>query len=321
MQWDIYIKGFRAFLQVERSMSTNTIEAYCSDIEKLAKYASNTAVGLLPADIKLEHLQDFIKTLANIGIEASSQSRILSGIRSFYRYLVIENIIQNDPTQLLEMPKIGRKLPEVLTREEIEMMIAAIDLSHPLGERNKAIIEILYGCGLRVSELTDLLLTNLYMNDGFIIVIGKGNKQRIIPIGERVSNQILRYITFTRINLKIKKEYENVVFLNRNGRKLTRMMIFNIVNDLADKAGIKKTISPHTFRHSFATHLVENGADLRAVQDMLGHAFITTTEIYTHIDREFLRENILKYHPLNKYRIDQIAALPLSDIRNNKSER
>jgi integrase/recombinase XerD len=301
MQWDIYIKGFKAFLQVERSMSRNTIDAYCSDIEKLARFALTSPGGLLPADVQLSHLQEFIKTLATLGIEASSQSRILSGIRSFFRYLVIENIIKNDPTQLLEMPKIGRKLPQVLTREEIEMMVASIDLSHPLGERNKAIIETLYGCGLRVSELTDLLLTNLYMDDGFVIIIGKGNKQRIIPIGERVAGQIARYVKFSRSHLKIKKDSENIVFLNQYGHKLTRAMIFEIVKRQGHMAGIKKIISPHTFRHSFATHLVENGADLRAVQDMLGHAFITTTEIYTHIDREFLRENILKYHPLNKH--------------------
>lgn len=316
MQWEIYIKGFRAFLQVERSMSANTIDAYCSDIEKFANYASSAPLSIIPSDVKLEHLQEFVKTLAVLGIEASSQSRILSGIRSFYRYLVIENIIKNDPTQLLEMPKIGRKLPQVLTREEIEMMISSIDLSHPLGERNKAIIETLYGCGLRVSELTDLSLTNLYPDEGFIIIIGKGNKQRIIPIGDRVSSQITRYIKYTRSHLTIKKECENVVFLSRSGRKLTRMMILNIVKEFAIKAGIKKNISPHTFRHSFATHLVENGADLRAVQDMLGHAFITTTEIYTHIDREFLRKNILKYHPLNKYSIDQIAVLPTESLLN-----
>jgi len=281
-------------------MSANTIEAYCSDVEKFALYVSSIPGELKPGDIKLNHLQNFVKDLASVDIEASSQSRIVSGIRSFYRYLTTENIIKEDPTELLELPKIGRKLPQVLTQQEIEMMIASIDLSHPLGERNKAIIEILYGCGLRVSELTDLKLTDLFPDEGYVIIIGKGNKQRIVPIGPKVIDQILRYKNHVRVHLPIKYGQENFLFLNQNGRKLTRAMIFTIIRRIAELAGIKKVISPHTFRHSFATHLVENGADLRAVQDMLGHAFITTTEIYTHIDREYLRENILKYHPLNK---------------------
>jgi len=300
MQWELFIKGFRAWLQVERSLSSNTIEAYCSDIDKLSGYISSQHINVLPGDVKLAHLQDFVKALASIDIEASSQSRIISGIRSFYRYLIMENIIKDDPTQLLEMPKIGRKLPEVLSQQEIEKMINVIDLSDPLGERNKAIIETLYGCGLRVSELTELKLTNLFIDDGYVIIIGKGNKQRLVPIGPRVTQQILRYKDNIRVHLPIKHGHENVLFLNHYGRKLTRAMIFEIVKKTGRLAGITKTISPHTFRHSFATHLVENGADLRAVQDMLGHAFITTTEIYTHIDREYLRDNILKYHPLNK---------------------
>lgn len=301
MQWTLFIKGFRAWLQVERSLSSNTIEAYCSDIEKLARYISAMPGDYKPADLKLQHLQDFVKALASVDIEASSQSRILSGIRSFYKYLLLENEIKYDPTELLVMPKIGRKLPEVLSQQEIEMMISAIDLSHPLGERNKAIIETLYGCGLRVSELTDLKLTNLFPDEGYIIIIGKGNKQRLVPIGPKVIKQILNYMDRVRTHMPIKIGQENYLFLNQNGRKLTRAMIFTIVKRLGVQAGITKTISPHTFRHSFATHLVENGADLRAVQDMLGHAFITTTEIYTHIDREYLRDNILRFHPLNKY--------------------
>lgn len=299
MQWALYIKGFRAWLQVERSMSFNTIEAYCSDIEKLSRYIQ-TSGDILPGELTLAHLQDFVKALASISIEASSQSRILSGIRSFYRYLMLENIIMVDPTELLEMPKIGRKLPEVLSQEEIEKMIVSIDLSNPQGERNKAILEVLYGCGLRVSELTELRLTNLFLDEGYIIIIGKGNKQRLVPIGPKVAKQIQLYKDHVRIHLPIKRGHENILFLNHYGRKLTRAMIFVIVKRTGELAGITKTISPHTFRHSFATHLVENGADLRAVQDMLGHAFITTTEIYTHIDREYLRENILKFHPLNK---------------------
>ncbi len=299
MQWVVFIKGFRAWLQVERSMSFNTIEAYCRDIEKLSRYTQANG-DLSPGELTLAHLQDFVKALVSINIEASSQSRILSGIRSFYRYLLLENIIRIDPTELLEMPKIGRKLPEVLSQEEIEMMIASIDLSNPQGERNKTILEVLYGCGLRVSELTELKLTNLFLDEGYIIIIGKGNKQRLVPIGPKVISQIKLYKDHVRIHLPIKRGHENVLFLNHYGRKLTRAMIFVIVKRTGEMAGITKVISPHTFRHSFATHLVENGADLRAVQDMLGHAFITTTEIYTHIDREYLRENILKFHPLNK---------------------
>lgn len=302
MQWTIFIKGFRAWLQVERSLSSNTIEAYCRDIEKLAGYVATMPGDLKPGDLNLQHLQDFVKTLASMDIEASSQSRIISGIRSFYKYLLLENEIKIDPTELLDMPKIGRKLPQVLSQQEIEMMLSAIDLSHPLGERNKAIIETLYGCGLRVSELTDLKLTNLFPEEGYIVIIGKGNKQRIVPIGPKVMNQILRYKEHVRNHLPVKNGQENYLYLNQNGKKLTRAMIFTIIKRLGALAGITKTISPHTFRHSFATHLVENGADLRAVQDMLGHAFITTTEIYTHIDREFLRDNILRFHPLNKFK-------------------
>ena len=300
MQWEVYIKGFKAYIQIERSLSPNTIKAYCRDIEKLAHFLSSVPGEIQPNQVKLTHLQKFVKTLSSLKIEASSQSRIISGIRSFFRYLVIENEIRDDPTQLLDMPKIGRKLPEVLSRKEIEKMIASIDLSNPLGERNKTILEVLYGCGLRVSELTNMKLNNLYLDDGYIIIIGKGNKQRLIPIGPKVSEQILRYKNHVRINLDIKPGHENYLFLNHYGRKLTRDMICKIIKNIGYQAGITKTISPHTFRHSFATILVENGADLRAVQDMLGHACITTTEIYTHIDREFLRENILKYHPLNK---------------------
>lgn len=296
MQWELYIKGFRAWLQVERSMSVNTIESYCSDVEKCAIFMGTT----LPGDVRLSNLQEFVKALASIGMEASSQSRIISGVRSFYKYLILEQVVKDDPTELLDMPRIGRKLPEVLTWLEIESMIMVIDLSDPLGERNKAIIETLYGCGLRVSELTDLKLNSLYPEEGYIIVVGKGNKQRIVPIATRVLDQIYRYKDHVRVHLPIKHGHENFLFLNHYGRKLTRVMIFHIIKKTASAAGIKKTISPHTFRHSFATHLVENGADLRAVQDMLGHAVITTTEIYTHIDREYLRKNILKYHPLNQ---------------------
>lgn len=300
MKWELLIKGFKAWLQVERSYSVNTIKAYCRDIIKLENYSSNHWNGLLPELLTLNHIKEFIKTLSSLEIEASSQSRIISGIRSFYRYLILENIIENDPTELLELPKIGKKLPSVLSIEEIDKMIDVIDLSNPLGERNKTIIETLYGCGLRVSELTNLKLTNLFLEDGYVIITGKGNKQRLVPIGPKVSHQIINYRDHVRVHVNIKTGNENILFLNQLGAKLTRAMIFEIVKRTASEAGIKKVVSPHTFRHSFATHLVENGADLRAVQDMLGHAFITTTEIYTHIDREYLRKNILKYHPLNQ---------------------
>lgn len=270
------------------------------DIIKLADFINANSKNILPADIKLGHLQEFVKALSSVDIEASSQSRIISGIRAFYKYLVIENLISEDPTELLEMPKIGRKLPQVLSKEEIEKMIDVIDLSHPLGERNKAIIETLYGCGLRVSELTNMKLNDLFPEEGYLIIVGKGNKQRLVPVSPKVLEQISRYKNHVRVHFPIKHGHENFLFLNQNGRRLTRAMIFTIIKRTGDMAGIKKTISPHTFRHSFATHLVENGADLRAVQDMLGHAFITTTEIYTHIDREYLRDNILRFHPLNK---------------------
>jgi integrase/recombinase XerD len=301
MQWEVFIKGFRAWLQVERSMSVNTIESYCSDVEKCASFMGE----ILPSDVKLVNLREFVKALASIGMETSSQARIISGIRSFYKYLILEGVVKEDPTELFEMPRIGRKLPEVLSRMEIEQMISVIDLSDPLGERNKAIIETLYACGLRVSELIDLKLNDLIPEEGYIIVTGKGNKQRIVPIAKVVIDQIFRYKEQVRVHLPINHGHENVLFLNRRGRKLTRVMIFHIIKQTAELAGIKKTISPHTFRHSFATHLVENGADLRAVQDMLGHAVITTTEIYTHIDREFLRQNILRYHPLNNKKLLQ----------------
>lgn len=298
MQWDLYIKSFRAWLQVERSMSSNTVDAYCRDIQKLADFLESSN-KLLPANVQLINLQEFVKTLSSLEIEATSQARIISGIKSFFRFLVVENVISTDPTELLEVPKKGRKLPDILAREEIESMIRMIDLSDPLGERNKAIIETLYGCGLRVSELVNLSMNNLYQDEGYLIIIGKGNKQRMVPIGPVIKEQIIRYRDYIRVKMPVKPGFENTLFLNRRGRKLTRAMVFEIVKRLAEAAGIHKTISPHTFRHSFATHLVENGADLRAVQEMLGHSVITTTEIYTHLDREFLRRNILSHHPLN----------------------
>ncbi len=297
MQWQILIKGFRAYLQVERSMSVNTVDSYLRDITKLADYLGPENKNIQPTEVHLKDLQEFVNVLTEIGIAASSQSRIISGIRSFYLFLLLENEIKSDPTELLEMPRKGRKLPDVLTIMEVELILSIIDLSKPNGERNKAIIETLYGCGLRVSELVNLKLSNLHFDDGFIMVTGKGDKQRIVPVGSSAVRQIEQYVTFVRNTHKIMRESEDVLFLNQRGHKLTRAMIFEIVKKFTVLAGITKNVSPHTLRHSFATHLVENGADLRAVQEMLGHASITTTEIYTHLDREFLRANILQFHP------------------------
>lgn len=297
MHWQIYIHGYKAYLQVERSMPANTVDAYCRDISKLVAYFNAGNQEIKPSQVQLKDLQLFVNTLADIGIAASSQSRIISGIRSFFSYLLIENEVLTDPTELLAMPRIGRKLPDVLTIDEMELLIQTIDLSNPNGERNKAILETLYGCGLRVSELINLKISDLFFLDGFIKVTGKGDKQRIVPIGNKASAQIERYMTYVRRTGKIQKGQEDFLFLNARGAKLTRAMIFEIVKKAIAGTGIKKNISPHSLRHSFATHLVENGADLRAVQEMLGHASITTTEIYTHLDREYLRTNILKYHP------------------------
>jgi len=297
MEWDIYIKGYRAYMQVERSMPANTVSAYLRDVEKLAGFLNTGQRVVQPSCVRPEHLQEFISTIAGIGVAASSQARIISGIRSFFKYLLLENEIRNDPTELVEMPRIGRKLPEVLTKDEVERLLGIVDLSTPTGERNKAIVEVLYGCGLRVSELINLRIADLHYEEYYLTVTGKGDKQRIVPLGNAASLQLSRYIREVRIHQNIKKGQEQYIFLNKSGSRLTRAMIFHIIKKLAGVAGIKKSISPHTFRHSFATHLVENGADLRAVQEMLGHASITTTEIYTHIDREYLRQNILKYHP------------------------
>ena len=293
-------RGFKMYLQLERSMAANTIEAYLNDLEKLQQFANVNFPGKELQTLELKDLKKFILWLAELGVSASSQSRIISGIRSFYSYLVIEQNCQNDPSTLLELPKIGRKLPEILHIHEIESMFSLIDMSKPEGERNKAILEVLYGCGLRVSELISLKLTNLHFNDGFIDVTGKGNKQRLVPIGEPAQKQIKQYLEKIRVHIPIKKGNENFIFLNRRGTRLSRVMVFMIIKDLTEKAGIKKNISPHTFRHSFATHLIEGGADLRVVQEMLGHESITTTEIYTHLDRHYLRENLLSFHPRNK---------------------
>ena len=300
MNWEIAIKGFGHYMKLERSMSPNSIDAYIRDIQKLASFANGIEITN-PILVQHKVLLEFIKAITDLGYNARSQARIISGIRAFYKYLILEDVMDNDPTEILEGPRIPRKIPSVLSYEEIVAIIEAIDHSAPHGHRNRAIIETLYACGLRVSELVNLTLSNLYVDIGFIKVIGKNNKERIVPIGPAAIKYIDLYIQHERQHLKfIDPEHRDFVFLNRRGRQLTRVMIFTIIKNLKTKAGIEKPVSPHTFRHSFATHLVEGGADLRAVQDMLGHESITTTEIYTHVDRSFLRETLLKFHPLEQ---------------------
>jgi integrase/recombinase XerD len=295
LSWNQAIKDFETYLRLEKSLSENSIEAYCDDVQKLEKFISEEAQAKSPDTVSYADLKDFIVWFGRGNSNARTQSRTISGIRAFFRFLLIEGEIEENPASLLESPKIGLKLPEVLSVEEIDRVIGAIDLSKPEGHRNKAIIETLYGCGLRVSELVNLRLTDIHTGEGFVSVTGKGNKQRLVPIGRRALREIENYLP-GRNSLTVIYD-QNIVFLNRRGRRLSRAMVFTIIKDLAVKAGIKKRISPHTFRHSFATHLVEGGADLRAVQEMLGHESILTTEIYTHIDRSFLRDTLMMFHP------------------------
>jgi integrase/recombinase XerD len=295
--WEPYKKGFKAYLQLERSLSENSIEAYLNDIEKLTTYLQLEGQLKNPSDLKLPDLQKFVQWVAELGMTSTSQARIISGIRTFYKYCLLEDISTVDPTTLLEAPKLKRTLPDVLSFDEIENIISQIDVSTAEGTRNKAILETMYSCGLRVSELVNLKLSQLYLDVGFVRVIGKGNKERLVPIGSSAIKYINIYRSTIRVHQPIQPGEEDILFLNRRGKRLTRVMIFLIIKDLVKKAEIKKNISPHTFRHSFATHLVEGGADLRAVQEMLGHESITTTEIYTHLDREFLRKTLEKFHP------------------------
>ncbi len=295
--WETYKKGFRAYLQLEKSLADNSVEAYGRDLELFTSFLLDKKVLKEPSAISLKDLQAFLKWISELGLSASSQSRIISGIRSFYKYCALEQISKSDPTTLLELPRKKRSLPDTLNFTEIESMINAIDLSKPGGGRNKAILETMYSCGLRVSEVVNLKISQLYLDIGFIRVIGKGDKERLVPVGRSAAKYINIYKDRIRVHIPVKKGCEDVLFLNQRGGKLSRVMIFYIIRDLALKAGIKKTVSPHTFRHSFATHLVEGGADLRAVQEMLGHASITTTEIYTHLDREFLKKTLEEFHP------------------------
>lgn len=297
MDWKTAGRGFRTYLKLERSLSPNSIEAYENDLSKLQAFLEVHEIVISPLQVKQEHLRSMLQWCAKLGMQARSQARLISGLRAFFRYLLLENLIQEDPAENLDTPRLGRKLPVTLDVEEIDRMIAAIDLSKPEGERNKVILETLFSCGLRVSELVGLKISDLHPQAGILKVTGKGNKERLVPLPGSLSRMIENYLRLIRSQVPLKNGEEDIVFLNRNGRRLTRVMVFIIVKDLAARAGIRKKISPHTFRHSFATSLVEGGADLRAVQEMLGHESITTTEIYTHLDRDYLRQVIRDFHP------------------------
>lgn len=293
--WNSYITGFKSYLKLERSLSQNTVDNYLRDVEKLESYCDAS-----PISLTTDQISSFVQSLAEIGMSAHSQARILSGIKAFFKFLIMEDYISHNPAELVEGPKLGRKLPDTLSIEEIDQLVGAIDLSTQEGHRNKAIIETLYSCGLRVSELINMQLSECYFEEGFVRIRGKGDKQRLVPLSSSTSKYILQYVNGVRNTLTIQKGHEDFVFLNRRGKQLTRVMIFTIIKRLAESISLGKTISPHTFRHSFATHLVEGGADLRAVQEMLGHASITTTEIYTHLDRSYLAEAIMSFHPRSK---------------------
>ncbi len=297
MNWEEAEINYKSFLKLEKGLSDNSIGAYINDFFNLKKYVVDTQPDVLPTDVSTSLLQDFVGYIAELGISTTTQARLISGIRSFFKFLLINDYITENPAELLDAPKTTRKIPDVLSVEDIDLILSKIDLSKPEGHRNLAIIETLYSCGLRVSELTDLKISNLFFDDFFIRVTGKGQKQRLVPISRKAIKNILIYTQNYRNNLKIATGFEDYLFLNRRGRKITRNMIFIIIKELVAMTDITKNVSPHTFRHSFATHLVEGGADLRAVQEMLGHESITTTEIYTHLDQTYLRDTILSYHP------------------------
>ncbi|MGB4960750.1 MAG: site-specific tyrosine recombinase XerD [Saprospiraceae bacterium] len=301
MDWNSSIKGFRAYLLLEKSLSKHSIEAYIRDVGKLLEFTILSKIDKMPDELNADHLNKFVYYIHDLGLEAKSQARIISGIRAFYKFLIIEDIIDLDPSELLESPKLQRSLPDVLSYEEIDQIIGSIDMSIVHSQRNRAMLETLYACGLRVSELVTLKLSDYHPEDGFIKVLGKNNKERLIPIGDSAVKHIDLYLDTERKHLPvIAKAHNDTLFLNRRGKGLTRVMIFTLIKNYTALAGINKTVSPHTFRHSFATHLVEGGADLRAVQEMLGHESILTTEIYTHVDRRYLRETMMKYHPMSQ---------------------
>ena len=297
LNWDEQINNFRTYLLLEKSLSANSIEAYMRDISGLSNSAKQNSLEKFPETVDLNFLTRYLDELYNLGISARSQARIISGIKAFYKFLLLEDLLEDNPTLLLETPRLASKLPTVLSIEEIDLLISAIDLSKPEGHRNKAMIETLYSCGLRVSELVGLKISNCHFKEGYIVVFGKGKKERIVPISEKAVNEIEYYSKHYRTTLKIDPDSENILFLNRRGKQLTRVMIFTIIKNLAKEVELTKNISPHTFRHSFATHLLDGGADLRAIQEMLGHESIITTEIYTHLDKEFLRDTIIQFHP------------------------
>ncbi|MBF70611.1 MAG: tyrosine recombinase XerD [Crocinitomicaceae bacterium] len=304
MSWKSLIKGYENYLKIEKSLSSNTVDAYIRDINKMDGFFNSEDSKKKINSINHEDFQNYLVHLNELKINARSQSRVISSMRSFFKYLMIEKIIDNNPSELLENPKTGKKLPEFLTIDEIDLMVSQIDRSKSDGERNIAILEVLYGCGLRVTELIELKISEIYWKEGFIRIIGKGNKERLVPLGKIASKHLKIYLNEIRVHQKIDNQFVDHVFINKNGKKLSRVMIFKIIKKLTEKAGIQKNVSPHTLRHSFATHLVEGGADLRAVQEMLGHQSITTTEIYTHLDKNYLKQNILDYHPLEKSKMD-----------------
>jgi len=305
MDWRSAGKGFQQYLQLEKSLSKNSISAYLHDVRYFEQYLIQEQNALGPVGVQYEHLLGFVNALNQAGVAAMSQARMISGLRAFYKYLLLEDVLQNDPTQFLEMPKLARKLPEVLSLQEIDQMLGVIDMSKPMAHRDKAIIETLFSCGLRVSELVGLHVSDVFFKDEFVKVTGKGNKERLVPIGDTALKALGLYIDQVRVHMKVQKKFEDTVFLNVMGTAFSRISVFKLIKQLAQKAGIHKTISPHTFRHSFATCLVEGGADLRAVQQMLGHESITTTEIYTHLDRRYLQETIALYHPRSKAHLKQ----------------
>lgn len=297
MSWDTYLKDFGNYLRLERSLSANSIEAYLRDVSKLKEFAYLRKKTFTATNVSHQQLQEFLVYVNELGLSAHSQARLLSGLKSFYKFLLAEEVIDKDPTELLEGPKLGRKLPDTLDYHEVEELLAAIDLSTPEGMRNRAMLEVLYGSGLRVSELVNLKLNQILKAEGFLRVLGKGNKERLVPVGSDAIKYLYLFIEEVRVHIAPQKGFEAIVFLNRRGRKMTRVFVFLMIKALAEKIGLKKSISPHTFRHSFATHLIEGGADLRAVQEMLGHESITTTEIYTHLDRDYLKQVVREFHP------------------------
>jgi len=303
MSWNVYIRGYQNYLQIEKSLSKNTVDGYCRDIKKLNNFFNGNDDKKKIEEVNYQDFQNYLSYLNDLKINARSQSRVISSMRSFFKFLILEKIIKENPTELLENPKIGKKLPEFLTIEEIELLVNQIDRSKKEGERNLAIIEVLYGCGLRVTELIELKISEIYWEEGFIRIIGKGNKERLVPLGKIASKHLKIYLNEIRVHQKVKDLFVDHVFINKNGSKISRVMIFKIVKKLTEKAGIQKNISPHSLRHSFATHLVEGGADLRSVQEMLGHQSITTTEVYTHLDKNYLKQAILDHHPLEKIKM------------------